>query len=427
VERRFRGSGWAAIAVVMLGPLGAGNQGCGGRQTAHEVQGNAAASGAGASGAGNGSSTGSGSTTGDTGSIGTSGSGTGSGAAPDSGSAGTGSTQPASGSATGTFSGSATGTFGGSAVDAAAPPRCGFSPDPGATSQGPTASAMVILSRIYQFLDDSAVVPPGAVLSQPTATWAGVQAMAILDGHLANATAAPGLLRFLTAWLKIALTDGGPSAARTWSLRLLDPSATLTTLLAGPTGDPHRIGVLTDPQVLMARPGISARGRWMVENLLSCSAVPTPPANTPMTSPPPMPGQTRREELVSELANPVCSVCHSLMDPPGLSLEHFDEMGSYRDLDNGKPVDSSGILYGSPAMLAFTSIDDLAPRLAVACPVAQCFAKIVMNDAFGFHPTSTNVPFTAEEANHVANAFANSNFSIRELVMAIVATPSFLR
>ncbi len=108
-------------------------------------------------------------------------------------------------------------------------------------------------------------------------------------------------------------------------------------------------------------------------------------------------------------------------------MEHFDEMGNYRDLDNGKPVDSSGVIDSYLLMLAFTSINDLAPALAVACPIAQCFAKVVMSDAFGVPLMSTNAPFTAEEANHVANAFANSNFSIRELVKAIVATPSFLR
>ncbi len=123
------------------------------------------------------------------------------------------------------------------------------------------------------------------------------------------------------------------------------------------------------------------------------------------------------------------------MDTPAFSLEHFDAMGNYRDLDNGKPVDSSGTLI-NPPMLTFTSFDDFGPNLAVSCPVAQCLTKLVMVDAYAAHMpgyglsaslTSMNLPFTAEEANHVANAFANSNFSIRELVKAIVGTPSFLR
>jgi hypothetical protein len=144
--------------------------------------------------------------------------------------------------------------------------------------------------------------------------------------------------------------------------------------------------------------------------------------------PPPLtPGQTRREQLASAVTPPSCQACHLVFDPPGFSLEHFDEVGNYRDLDNGQPVDSAGTTHGLTPMLTFTSIDDLAPQLAMSCPVAQCFAKAVMSDAFAVSPTSTNLPFSAEEANHVANAFANSNFSIRELVKAIVGTPSFLR
>jgi hypothetical protein len=99
-------------------------------------------------------------------------------------------------------------------------------------------------------------------------------------------------------------------------------------------------------------------------------------------------------------------------------------MGNYRDLDNGKPVDSTGTTQ-SP-MLSFTSVDDFAPQLAQNCVVAHCFAQYLLDDTFEVSAGAAR-PFTEEETNHVANAFADSNFSIRELVKAIVGTPSFLR
>ncbi len=77
--------------------------------------------------------------------------------------------------------------------------------------------------------------------------------------------------------------------------------------------------------------------------------------------------------------------------------------------------------------LTFTSIDDLAPQLATSCVVARCFSKQLMIDAFAVPSTSANLPFSGAEIDEVATAFANSNFSIRELVKAIVSTPSFLR
>jgi hypothetical protein len=249
-------------------------------------------------------------------------------------------------------------------------------------------------------------------------------ATSILDSHVTNNTEAPGLVRFLTTWLKVYPADAGVSAAHTWGIKLIDPSATLTTLLAGPTGDPHRIGILTDPQVLAARPKISLRGQWMAAKLL-CTAIPDAPVGV-QALPPRAAGVTERQALASNVSSPLCANCHNPLDPAGDSLGHFDAMGNYRDLDNGSPVDSSGTLQSPFPMLKFTSILDLAPQLAVSCPVAQCFAELVMTDAFAVAPGSMN-PFTAEEMNHVANAFANSNFSIRELVKAIVGTPSFLQ
>jgi hypothetical protein len=325
------------------------------------------------------------------------------------------------GGAGGAAMGGAGGT--GGQVDAAPPSRCGFTPE-SVGSSAATASSMVVLQRIHQFLEDSPGGPPGALPPQPTAGWAADQATAILDGHFTARTEARGLVRFLSTWLNLPSVDGGVTPAQTWSLKLLDPKATLSTLLAEPTGEPHRIGILTDRQMLsQGRSQISERGMWMVEFLFCQGVVPPPPSSIPpLTMNPTM---TRRQNLEMNVSPPNCKSCHVVMDPPGYSVEHFDEMGNYRDLDNGHPVDSSGTI--DSLMLSFTSIDDLAPKLASSCTVAECFSKYLMIDAFGATPTTMPLPFADDELNHVANAFADSNFSIRALVKAIVGSPSFLR
>ena len=40
----------------------------------------------------------------------------------------------------------------------------------------------------------------------------------------------------------------------------------------------------------------------------------------------------------------MCSSCHSVMDPIGFSLEHFDGIGAWRTNDGTFPVDASGLL-----------------------------------------------------------------------------------
>jgi Protein of unknown function (DUF1588)/Protein of unknown function (DUF1585) len=306
----------------------------------------------------------------------------------------------------------------GGATDTVVSARCGFEPDLPSIATAASASSAVVASRIDHFLDDTTAAATGALPAQPSAAWAADRALSILDAHLAAKTEAPGLVRFLTHWLAAPSGAAPLKAPHTWSMKLLDPNATLSTLLAAPTGEPHRLGILTDKEVLALRPAIPLRGTWMTTHLF-CQAVPPPPANVP-ASDPNVAGVTRREKQENTVSAPTCQACHQLIDPPGDSLEHFDALGNYRELDGGQAVNSAASIAAPP--LSFDGFEALAPQLAESCVVAQCFAQQLMADSNG-----EKLAFTAQETNHVANAFANSGFSIRELVKAIVTTPTFLR
>ena len=87
------------------------------------------------------------------------------------------------------------------------------------------------------------------------------------------------------------------------------------------------------------------RGKWVLENILG-----TPPPPAPADVPPleaTIEGQalSMREAMEQHRANPMCASCHRVMDPPGLSLEHYDAIGRWRDTDgNGDEIDASGVL-----------------------------------------------------------------------------------
>jgi hypothetical protein len=279
----------------------------------------------------------------------------------------------------------------------------------------------LVMVRIQNFLDDAPGAAP-ALPDETTPAWAAEQAMAILDQHVANGTNATGLVRFLTQWLY----PDGPALAPTWAKKLLEPDATLATLLAEPTGEPHRLGVLTDPQFLSTRKSIAERGNFIMSQVL---CTPIPPSPMGISSVLTDEGVTRRERYENTLGdNETCTSCHTLLDPTGFSLEHFDEQGAYRELDAGQAVDSSSALL-PPAMsslptLSFDSFDELAPQLARSCAVAHCFTTKLAGDAF----TAAELPAPSEdEINRAANAFVASSFAIRELVTAVVSSPSFLR
>jgi len=81
------------------------------------------------------------------------------------------------------------------------------------------------------------------------------------------------------------------------------------------------------------------RGKFVLENLLG-SPPPPPPPNVPsLKEDKDLSLLTMRERMALHQANPVCSSCHSRMDPLGFALENFDGLGRWRS-----DVDSSGVL-----------------------------------------------------------------------------------
>ena len=88
------------------------------------------------------------------------------------------------------------------------------------------------------------------------------------------------------------------------------------------------------------------RGAWLLENFLG---TPPPPP------PPNVPGlkddeagekpKTLRERMAMHRRNPTCASCHSIMEPLGLALEHFDATGKYREVAEGfSDIDATGAL-----------------------------------------------------------------------------------
>jgi hypothetical protein len=55
---------------------------------------------------------------------------------------------------------------------------------------------------------------------------------------------------------------------------------------------------------------------------------------------------TAREQVERHRANPACAGCHDRIDPLGFALENFDVDGSWRDKDEGGPIDPSAKLAG---------------------------------------------------------------------------------
>ncbi|MEZ5418077.1 MAG: DUF1592 domain-containing protein [Vicinamibacterales bacterium] len=122
--------------------------------------------------------------------------------------------------------------------------------------------------------------------------------------------------------------------------------------------DEHRRGLLGHGSVLTLtshgnRTSPVLRGKWVMEVLLG-SPPPAPPPNVPQLDATAATSGGRNlsvaEQMAQHRASPVCSSCHNVIDPIGLSLDNFDPTGAWRIKDRGVPVNTTGELYDGSAL-----------------------------------------------------------------------------
>ena len=87
------------------------------------------------------------------------------------------------------------------------------------------------------------------------------------------------------------------------------------------------------------------RGKWILENILGTPPPPPPPDVPELETDEGAEPLSMRAAMERHRANPVCASCHRLMDPLGLSLEHFDAIGRWRTREaGGAAIDATGEL-----------------------------------------------------------------------------------
>jgi len=89
------------------------------------------------------------------------------------------------------------------------------------------------------------------------------------------------------------------------------------------------------------------RGLFVLDNILGAPTAPPPP-DVPLLEEAEKQFKDReptlREVLELHRNKPLCSSCHSRMDPLGLALENFNALGMWREQERGQPIDAAGKL-----------------------------------------------------------------------------------
>jgi hypothetical protein len=188
-------------------------------------------------------------------------------------------------------------------------------------------------------------------------------------------------------------------------------------------GSGPRAGLLTHASFLAthahpARTSPTKRGKFIREAIL-CQAIPAPPPNVDTSLPDTSDAATLREKLTEHRENPTCAGCHTLMDPIGLALEHFDGLGAFREMENGETIDASGELDGT----TFTDARGLGAALAAHPELVSCFARTLYRYARGTLETDAEEP----QIEALTAAFASAGYKVPELMLHIASEPTFRR
>jgi hypothetical protein len=184
---------------------------------------------------------------------------------------------------------------------------------------------------------------------------------------------------------------------------------------------PGRAGLLGQAGVLAARDHADAtsptrRGLFVLTRLL-CQDLPlAPPANLAIP-PAPTGRMTARQRLEMHAQNPTCASCHSHTDPVGLSLEHFDAIGAYRDTDNGLAIDDTGKLDDA----SFQGLLGLAAVLRDHPALGPCLIQSFYHVSIG----RVSNDFDKETFRALVDGFQTGGARIAPLLAAIAASDGF--
>jgi hypothetical protein len=187
------------------------------------------------------------------------------------------------------------------------------------------------------------------------------------------------------------------------------------------------VGLLTQPAFLAAHAHSNQtspiiRGRALRERFF-CQPLPDPPPDVAAVPPPLEPGLTTRERYAAHrTAGASCTSCHSLIDDLGFALEHFDPIGRYRETEEGKPIDATGMLRQTDVDGDMDGARALADKLSESEQVSRCYAKQWFRFAIGRSESDAD----SCALQRVEEVFAQGG-SIRDLLIAITSSDSFVR
>jgi len=158
------------------------------------------------------------------------------------------------------------------------------------------------------------------------------------------------------------------------------------------------------------------RGR-AIRELLMCQPVPNPPGNVNFTAVQETANKampTARIRLDAHNVDPSCTGCHKITDPIGLTLERFDGIGMYREMENDARIDISGGMDGR----SFSGGSGLGKAIATSAEATTCVSSRALEYATGW-----TMDEAGELVERLEKDFAGNGYTIRSLFLSVATMP----
>jgi hypothetical protein len=182
----------------------------------------------------------------------------------------------------------------------------------------------------------------------------------------------------------------------------------------------QRAGVLTHPYLLSALAYHKSsspihRGVFVTRKLLGRVLRPPPMAIQFMDGSFD-PHMTMREKVAELTKSQACQTCHSVINPLGFSLEHYDAVGRFRTAEKERPIDATGELTTlTGELVRLTGARDLAEHAAASEEAHQGFVQQLFQNAVK-QPAAA---YGVDTSDRLTRLFAESDYNMRKLMMEI--------
>ena len=129
---------------------------------------------------------------------------------------------------------------------------------------------------------------------------------------------------------------------------------------------------------------------------------------------------TNREMLEIHRAKPLCSSCHTRMDPLGLGLENFNALGMFREKERGQPVNASGKLLTGETFHDARELKQLLRKNHTE-DFYRCVTEKMLTYALGRGMEYYDV----ESVDRIVARLAHDEYRFSALVLAVIESPPF--